>query len=174
MQALKQIQPQNLDASEIEIRIGATWIDPKYIDDFMGEVFQTPHYLLDPGAVKTSFSNITSTWNIAGKNAETSRSFANTTFGTTRVTAYKLLEDTLNLKDIKIYDTFDERRVLNKEETTIASQKQENIKEAFKDWIFRDLERRHTIVETYNELFNSVRPREYEGSHLTSCMTPDN
>ena len=107
VQALKQIQPQNLDASEIEIRIGATWIDPKYIDDFMGEVFQTPHYLLDPGAVKTSFSNITSTWNIAGKNAETSRSFANTTFGTTRVTAYKLLEDTLNLKDIKIYDTFD-------------------------------------------------------------------
>ena len=174
VQALKQIQPQNLDASEIEIRIGATWIDPKYIDDFMGEVFQTPHYLLDPGAVKTSFSNITSTWNIAGKNAETSRSFANTTFGTTRVTAYKLLEDTLNLKDIKIYDTFDERRVLNKEETTIASQKQENIKEAFKDWIFRDLERRHTIVETYNELFNSVRPREYEGSHLTfPGMTPD-
>ena len=97
VQALKQIQPQNLDASEIEIRIGATWIDPKYIDDFMGEVFQTPHYLLDPGAVKTSFSNITSTWNIAGKNAETPRSFANTTFGTTRVTAYKLLEDTLNL-----------------------------------------------------------------------------
>ena len=174
VQALKQIQPQNLDASEIEIRIGATWIDPKYIDDFMGEVFQTPHYLLDPGAVKTSFSNITSTWNIAGKNAETSRSFANTTFGTTRVTAYKLLEDTLNLKDIKIYDTFNERRVLNKEETTIASQKQENIKEAFKDWIFRDLERRHTIVETYNELFNSIRPREYEGSHLTfPGMTPD-
>ena len=174
MQALKQIQPQNLDASEIEIRIGATWIDPKYIDDFMGEVFQTPHYLLDPGAVKTSFSNITSTWNIAGKNAETSRSFANTTFGTTRVTAYKLLEDTLNLKDIKIYDTFDERRVLNKEETTIASQKQENIKEAFKDWIFRDPERRQKIVETYNELFNSVRPREYEGSHLTfPGMTPD-
>lgn len=174
MQALKQIQPQNLDASEIEIRIGATWIDPKYIDDFMGEVFQTPHYLLDPGAVKTSFSNITSTWNIAGKNAETPRSFANTTFGTTRVTAYKLLEDTLNLKDIKIYDTFDERRVLNKEETTIASQKQENIKEAFKDWIFRDPERRQKIVETYNELFNSVRPREYEGSHLTfPGMTPD-
>ena len=174
VQALKQIQPQNLDASEIEIRIGATWIDPKYIDDFMGEVFQTPHYLLDPGAVKTSFSNITSTWNIAGKNAETSRSFANTTFGTTRVTAYKLLEDTLNLKDIKIYDTFDERRVLNKEETTIASQKQENIKEAFKDWIFRDPERRQKIVETYNELFNSVRPREYEGSHLTfPGMTPD-
>ncbi len=174
MQALKQIQPQNLDASEIEIRIGATWIDPKYIDDFMGEVFQTPHYRLDPGAVKTSFSNITSTWNIAGKNAETSRSFANTTFGTTRVTAYKLLEDTLNLKDIKIYDTFDERRVLNKEETTIASQKQENIKEAFKDWIFRDPERRQKIVETYNELFNSVRPREYERSHLTfPGMTPD-
>lgn len=174
VQALKQIQPQNLDASEIEIRIGATWIDPKYIDDFMGEVFQTPHYLLDPGAVKTSFSNITSTWNIAGKNAETPRSFANTTFGTTRVTAYKLLEDTLNLKDIKIYDTFDERRVLNKEETTIASQKQENIKEAFKDWIFRDPERRQKIVETYNELFNSVRPREYEGSHLTfPGMTPD-
>lgn len=123
VQALKQIQPQNLDASEIEIRIGATWIDPKYIDDFMGEVFQTPHYLLDPGAVKTSFSNITSTWNIAGKNAETPRSFANTTFGTTRVTAYKLLEDTLNLKDIKIYDTFDERRVLNKEETTIGKRK---------------------------------------------------
>ena len=119
-------------------------------------------------------SNITSTWNIAGKNAETSRSFANTTFGTTRVTAYKLLEDTLNLKDIKIYDTFDERRVLNKEETTIASQKQENIKEAFKDWIFRDPERRQKIVETYNELFNSVRPREYEGSHLTfPGMTPD-
>ena len=140
----------------------------------MGEVFQTPHYLLDPGTVKTSFSNITSTWNIAGKNAETSRSFANTTFGTTRVTAYKLLEDTLNLKDIKIYDTFDERRVLNKEETTIASQKQENIKEAFKDWIFRDPERRQKIVETYNELFNSVRPREYEGSHLTfPGMTPD-
>ena len=174
VQALTQVQPRELDASEIEVRIGATWIDPKYIDDFMGEVFQTPHYLLDPGAVKTSFSNITSTWNIAGKNAETSRSFANTTFGTTRVTAYKLLEDTLNLKDIKIYDTFDERRVLNKEETTIASQKQENIKEAFKDWIFRDPERRQKIVETYNELFNSVRPREYEGSHLTfPGMTPD-
>lgn len=124
------------------------------------------------------FSNVTGEWKIQGKNADWGNSLVNMTYGTSRVNAYKILEDSLNLKDTRVYDTIEEdgkeKRVLNKKETTIASQKQESIREAFKDWIFRDPERRQTLVAKYNELFNSTRPREYDGSHLKfPGMTPD-
>ena len=178
VQALKQVQPKELDASEIEVRIGATWIDAGYIEDFMSDTFETPAHLLNRDIIEVRFSNITGEWNIQGKNADWGNSLVNVTYGTSRVNAYKILEDSLNLKDTRVYDTIEEdgkeKRVLNKKETTIASQKQESIREAFKDWIFRDQERRQTLVAKYNELFNSTRPREYDGSHLKfPGMTPD-
>lgn len=178
VQALKQVQPKELDASEIEVRIGATWIDAGYIEDFMSDTFETPAHLLNRDIIEVRFSNITGEWNIQGKNADWGNSLVNMTYGTSRVNAYKILEDSLNLKDTMVYDTIEEdgkeKRVLNKKETTIASQKQESIREAFKDWIFRDQERRQTLVAKYNELFNSTRPREYDGSHLKfPGMTPD-
>ena len=178
VQALKQVQPKELDASEIEVRIGATWIDVQYIEDFMSDTFETPAHLLNRDIIEVRFSNITGEWNIQGKNADWGNSLVNVTYGTSRVNAYKILEDSLNLKDTRVYDTIEEdgkeKRVLNKKETTIASQKQESIREAFKDWIFRDQERRQTLVAKYNELFNSTRPREYDGSHLKfPGMTPD-
>lgn len=178
VQALKQVQPKELDASEIEVRIGATWIDAGYIEDFMSDTFETPAHLLNRDIIEVRFSNITGEWNIQGKNADWGNSLVNMTYGTSRVNAYKILEDSLNLKDTRVYDTIEEdgkeKRVLNKKETTIASQKQESIREAFKDWIFRDQERRQTLVAKYNELFNSTRPREYDGSHLKfPGMTPD-
>lgn len=178
VQALKQVQPKELDASEIEVRIGATWIDAGYIEDFMSDTFETPAHLLNRDIIGVRFSNITGEWNIQGKNADWGNSLVNMTYGTSRVNAYKILEDSLNLKDTMVYDTIEEdgkeKRVLNKKETTIASQKQESIREAFKDWIFRDQERRQILVAKYNELFNSTRPREYDGSHLKfPGMTPD-
>ena len=178
VQALTQVQPKELDASEIEVRIGATWIDPKYIEDFMRETFGTPKRLLDRNVVGVQYSNVTGQWNIKGKNADYSNSLVNMTYGTSRRNAYTILEDSLNLKDSRVYDTIEEdgkeKRVLNKKETTIASQKQETIREAFKDWVFRDPERRQVLVAKYNQLFNSTRPREYDGSHLKfPGMTPD-
>ena len=178
VQALTQVQPRELDASEIEVRIGATWIDPKYINDFMRDIFQTPEHLFRRDTIGVQFSGVTGEWNIKGKNADFGNTLVNMTYGTSRVNAYKILEDSLNLKDTRVYDTIEEdgkeKRVLNKKETMIASQKQEAIREAFKDWVFRDPERRQTLVAKYNELFNSTRPREYDGSHLKfPGMTPD-
>lgn len=178
VQALTQVQPKELDASEIEVRIGATWIDPKYIEDFMRETFETPQHLLDRNVVGVQYSDVTGQWNIKGKNADYGNSLVNMTYGTSRRNAYTILEDSLNLKDSRVYDTVEEdgkeKRVLNKKETTIASQKQEAIREAFKDWVFRDPERRQVLVAKYNQLFNSTRPREYDGSHLKfPGMTPD-
>lgn len=178
VQALTQVQPRELDASEIEVRIGATWIDPKYINDFMRDIFQTPEHLFRRDTIGVQFSGVTGEWNIKGKNADFGNTLVNMTYGTSRVNAYKILEDSLNLKDTRVYDTIEEdgkeKRVLNKKETMIASQKQEAIREAFKDWVFRDQERRQTLVAKYNELFNSTRPREYDGSHLKfPGMTPD-
>ena len=178
VQALTQIQPKELDASEIEVRIGATWIAPKYIEDLMRETFETPQHLLDRNAVGVQYSDVTGQWNIKGKNADYGNSLVNMTYGTSRRNAYTILEDSLNLKDSRVFDTIEEdgkeKRVLNKKETTIASQKQEAIREAFKDWVFRDPERRLVLVAKYNQLFNSTRPREYDGSHLKfPGMTPD-
>ena len=178
VQALTQVQPKELDASEIEVRIGATWIDPKYIEDFMRETFETPQHLLDRNVVGVQYSDVTGQWNIKGKNADYGNSLVNMTYGTSRRNAYTILEDSLNLKDSRVFDTIEEdgkeKRVLNKKETTIASQKQEAIREAFKDWVFRDPERRQVLVAKYNQLFNSTRPREYDGSHLKfPGMTPD-
>ena len=178
VQALTQVQPRELDASEIEVRIGATWIEPKYINDFMRDIFQTPEHLFRRDTIGVQFSGVTGEWNVKGKNADYGNTLVNMTYGTSRVNAYKILEDSLNLKDTRVYDTIEEdgkeKRVLNKKETMIASQKQEAIREAFKDWVFRDPERRQTLVAKYNELFNSTRPREYGGSHLKfPGMTPD-
>ena len=178
VQALTQVQPKELDASEIEVRIGATWIEPKYIEDFMRDTFETPQHLFDRNMIGIQFSDVTGQWNVKGKNADHGNSLVNMTYGTSRRNAYTILEDSLNLKDSRVYDTIvedgKEKRVLNKQETTIASQKQEAIREAFKDWVFRDAERRQDLVGKYNKLFNSTRPREYDGSHLKfPGMTPD-
>ena len=176
--ALEGVQPKELDASEIEVRIGATWIEPKYIEDFMRETFETPDYLFDRNLVGVQYSDVTGQWNVKGKNADRGNSLVNMTYGTSRANAYRILEDSLNLRDTRIFDTIEEdgkeKRVLNKKETTLASQKQEAIREAFRDWVFRDPERRQTLCAKYNELFNSTRPREYDGSHLKfPGMTPD-
>ena len=176
--ALEGVQPKELDASEIEVRIGATWIDPKYIEDFMRETFETPDYLFDRNLVGVQYSDVTGQWNVKGKNADRGNALVNMTYGTSRANAYRILEDSLNLRDTRIFDTIEEdgkeKRVLNKKETTLASQKQEALREAFKDWVFRDPERRQTLCAKYNELFNSTRPREYDGSHLKfPGMTPD-
>ena len=176
--ALEGVQPKELDASEIEVRIGATWIEPKYIEDFMRETFETPDYLFDRNLVGVQYSDVTGQWNVKGKNADRGNALVNMTYGTSRANAYRILEDSLNLRDTRIFDTIEEdgkeKRVLNKKETTLASQKQEAIREAFKDWVFRDPERRQTLCAKYNELFNSTRTREYDGSHLKfPGMTPD-
>ena len=176
--ALEGVQPKELDASEIEVRIGATWIESKYIEDFMRETFETPDYLFDRNLVGVQYSDVTGQWNLKGKNADHGNALVNMTYGTSRANAYRILEDSLNLRDTRIFDTIEEdgkeKRVLNKKETTLASQKQEAIREAFKDWVFRDPERRQTLCAKYNELFNSTRPREYDGSHLKfPGMTPD-
>ncbi|WP_437126218.1 YodL domain-containing protein [Lacrimispora amygdalina] len=175
---LEQVMPKDLEASDIEVRLGATWIDPKYIEDFMRETFQTPGYLFNRNVMGIQYSDVTGLWNVKGKNADYGNTLVNMTFGTGRANAYKILEDSLNLKDVRIYDTIvedgKEKRVLNKKETTLAAQKQEAIREAFKDWIFKDPERRADLVKVYNERFNSTRPREYDGSHLQfPGMTPD-
>ena len=168
--ALEQVQPKELEASEIEVRIGATWIGTRYIEDFMCEVFETPEHLLDKGTMAVQYSEISGQWNIKGKSADYGNALANMTYGTSRANAYRLLEDSLNLRDIRIFDTVVEdgveKRVLNKKETMLASQKQESIREAFKDWIFSEPKRRNALCKKYNEIFNSTRPREYDGSHL--------
>lgn len=176
--SLEGVQPKELDASEIEVRIGATWISTKYIEDFMRETFETPEYLFDRNTVGVQYSNVTGQWNVKGKNADRGNALVNMTYGTGRANAYRILEDSLNLRDTRIFDVITEdgkeKRVLNKKETMLASQKQEAIREAFKDWVFRDPERRQDLCAKYNELFNSTRPREYDGSHLKfPGMTPD-
>ena len=178
VEALKRVQPRELDASEIEVRIGATWIEPRFIEDFMREVFETPEHLLNRDVIKIQYSNVTGQWNVKGKNADYGNSLVNMTYGTSRRNAYQILEDSLNLKDSRVYDTViedgKEKRVLNKKETTIAAQKQDAMREAFRDWVFRDMDRRNELVSKYNVLFNSTRPREYDGSHLKfPGMTPD-
>ena len=178
VEALRQAQPKDLDASEIEVRLGATWIDPSYIREFMWETFETPFY--QQRMIDVTYSAFTAEWNIRNKNAVSySNIAAYMTYGTERANAYKILEDTLNLRDVRIYDTKHdadgrERRVLNSKETTLAQQKQQAIKDAFRDWIWRDPDRRHTLVARYNELFNSTRPREYDGRHITFAgMNPE-
>ena len=178
VEALKRVQPRELDASEIEVRIGATWIEPRFIEDFMREVFETPEHLLNRDVIKIQYSDVTGQWNVKGKNADYGNSLVNMTYGTSRRNAYQILEDSLNLKDSRVYDTViedgKEKRVLNKKETTIAAQKQDAMREAFRDWVFRDMDRRNELVSKYNVLFNSTRPREYDGSHLKfPGMTPD-
>ena len=170
VEALEKAQPKDLEASEIEVRLGATWIDPKYIQQFMQETFETPFYLRR--AIEVKFSAVTAEWQVSGKNSTGHHDVAAyMTYGTDRANAYKILEDTLNLKDARVYDTIEEadgskRRVLNKKETTLAQQKQQAIKDAFRDWIWRDPKRRETLTARFNELFNSTRPREYDGSHI--------
>ena len=176
--SLEGVQPKELDASEIEVRIGATWIATKYIEDFMHETFETPGYLIERGTMGVQYSDVTGQWNVKGKNADRGNALVNMTYGTSRANAYRILEDSLNLRDTRIFDVVTEdgkeKRVLNKKETMLASQKQEAIREAFKDWVFRDPERRQDLCAKYNELFNSTRPREYDGSHLKfPGMTPD-
>ena len=176
--ALKTAQPKDLDASEIEVRLGATWIDKAYIQQFMVETFEPPYYLRR--SIEVNYSPFSAEWNITGK-SQPSYSDVNAymTYGTDRANAYKILEDTLNLRDVRIYDTVTdpdgkERRVLNSKETTLAQQKQQAIKDAFQDWIWRDPDRRQELVTRYNELFNSNRPREYDGSHIVfSGMNPE-
>ncbi len=178
VEALEKAQPVDLDASEIEVRLGATWIDKKYIQQFMEETFNPPYYLRD--RIQVNYSPYTAEWQITGKTAVGSNNVAaNTTYGTDRANAYRLLEDALNLRDIRIYDTIEdadgkEKRVLNAKETTLAAQKQQVIRDAFKDWIWKDPERRQTLVRQYNEEMNSTRPREYDGSHIVfSGMNPE-
>ena len=176
--ALKTAQPKDLDASEIEVRLGATWIDKAYIQQFMVETFEPPYYLRR--SIEVNYSPFSAEWNITGK-SQPSYSDVNAymTYGTDRANAYKILEDTLNLRDVRIYDTVTdpdgkERRVLNSKETTLAQQKQQAIKDAFQDWIWKDPDRRQELVTRYNELFNSNRPREYDGSHIVfSGMNPE-
>ena len=176
--SLEGVQPKELDAGEIEVRIGATWIKPKYIEDFMRETFETPKYLFNDNKMAVQYTDVTGQWNVKGKNANRGNTLVNMTYGTSRANAYKILEDSLNLRDTRIFDVTiedgKEKRVLNKKETMLASQKQEAIREAFKDWVFRDPERRRDLCAKYNELFNSTRPREYDGSHLKfPGMTPN-
>ena len=178
VQALERVQPKDLEASEIEVRLGATWVKAEYITEFMGELFHTPKHLLGK-QIDVKYAKVNGQWNISGKNADSrGNSLVTATYGTQRANAYRLLEDALNLRDTKIFDTVvedgKEKRVLNKKETMIAQQKQEMIKEAYKEWIFRDLDRREDLCRTYNDLFNSIRPREYDGSHIQfTGMTPE-
>ena len=170
VEALQAAQPKDLDASEIEVRLGATWIDKKYIQQFMFELLEPPLYARR--SLEVNYSEFTAEWNISGKNSIPYNDInARMTYGTDCANAYKILEDTLNLRDVRIYDTVrdadgKEKRVLNSKETTLAQQKQQAIKEAFRDWIWRDPDRRRELVQLYNERFNSTRPREYDGRHL--------
>ena len=170
VEALTKAQPRDLEASEIDVRLGATWLDPKVIQQFMLETFQVPFYLRR--AVQVNFSPLTAEWQIEGKGKTGINDVAAyETYGTGRANGYKILEDTLNLKDVRVYDTVEDvngkpQRVLNKKETTLAQQKQQALKDAFANWIWKDPQRRETLVKQYNELFNSTRPREYDGSHI--------
>ena len=170
VQYLEQVQPKDLDASEIEARLWATWISEDYITRFMAETFHTPRYYVG-SKVKVQYAEVTGQWNVMGKNVDSyGNALVTSTYGTQRANAYRLLEDALNLRDTKIYDTVQdaegEHRELNRKETMLAQQKQELIKEEFKEWIFKDLHRREDLCKIYNERFNSIRPREYDGSHI--------
>ena len=177
VQALENAQPKDLDASEIDVRLGATWLDPATIQQFMVETFSVSYRFRD--IVQVRFSPMTAEWNISGKTRLSSTVAASVTYGTDRANAYRILEDTLNLRDVRIYDTVEdaagrETRVLNQKETTLAQQKQQAIKDAFQKWIWQDPTRRQRLVEKYNDLFNSTKPREYDGSHITfSGMNPE-
>jgi len=178
VEALRQAQPKNLDASEIELRLGATWIDKAYIKQFMFELLEPAFYVRR--SIDVNYSDFSAEWNITGKSVVGRSDInANMTYGTERANAYKILEDTLNLRDVRIYDTITdadgkEKRVLNSKETTLAQQKQQAIKDAFQEWIWKDPTRRHELVQKYNELFNATRPREYNGQHITfSGMNPE-
>ena len=178
VEALRQAQPKDLDASEIEVRLGATWIDKAYIKQFMFELLEPAFYVRR--SIDVNYSDFSAEWNITGKSVVGRSDInANMTYGTERANAYKILEDTLNLRDVRIYDTIEdadgrEKRVLNSKETTLAQQKQQAIKDAFQEWIWKDPTRRHDLVQRYNELFNSTRPREYSGQHITfSGMNPE-
>ena len=170
VEALTAAQPKDLDASEIEVRLGATWIDKEYIQQFMYETFDTPFYL--QRSIEVHYTPFTAEWQISGKNVVGQNNVAAySTYGTGRANAYKILEDSLNLRDVRIYDTVEdadgkERRVLNAKETTLAAQKQQAIRDAFRDWIWRDPGRRQALVRQYNEEMNATRPREYDGSHI--------
>ena len=170
VEALKNVQPKRLEASEIEVRLGSMWIPLEVYEQFMIETFQPPKYIAANHTIKIQYSSYTGEWNIQGKNIDGSI-LATNTYGTKRANAYRLLENSLNLKNIQIFDTYTdsegkEHRELNKKETILAGQKQDMIKEKFKDWIFKDRERREMLVTIYNERFNSIRPRQYDGSHL--------
>lgn len=176
--ALEAAQPKELDASEIDVRLGATWIDKDYIQQFMMETFSTPYHLRQ--AIQVSYSSYTAEWHISGKSAVSgSNVAAYSTYGTAYANAYRILEDTLNLRDVRIYDTVQdadgkEKRVLNQKATTLAQQKQQTIKDAFREWVWKDADRRHHLVQTYNERFNSTRPRAYDGSHIVFAgMNPE-
>ena len=175
---LTKAMPKDLDASEIAVRLGSTWIEPQYIEQFMYELLNTSWH--NRSIYKVNYHQLTGEWQITGKGrAQYSDIHATVTYGTKRMNAYQIIADTLNLRDMRVYDYIDgddgkQKRVLNKKETTLAQQKQEQIKQAFKDWIWKDPERRQTLVQKYNETFNSVRPREYDGSHLTfPGMSPE-
>ena len=169
--ALEKAQPKDLEASEIDVRLGATWLDPSIVQQFMMETFQPPYRIRYNNAITVRYSPYTSEWRISNKSATGYGDImATETYGTRRANAYKILEDTLNLRDSRVYDTIEEngkeKRVLNQNETTLAQQKQQAIKDAFAGWVWKDPQRRALLVKKYNELFNSTRPREYDGSHI--------
>ena len=175
---LEKVLPKDLGPSEIDVRLGAPWIKEGYINQFMGELFETSYYLLG-SRIYVKYIHETGQWHVEGKNHENYNIHVNRTYGTERANGYRLLEDALNLKDTKIYDPVEgpdgkEHRVLNRKETMLAQQKQQLIKEAFKSWIYRDVDRREDLVRTYNEKYNSIRPREYDGSHINFVgMNPE-
>jgi N12 class adenine-specific DNA methylase len=175
--ALEKVQPKDLSASEIDVRLGATWLPPDVIKDFIFELLETPY--MYRRYIDVFYSSYTANWNIKGKNDDRSGNIkANVTYGTSRINAYKIIEETLNLRDVRIFDTVEEdgveKRVLNKKETAIAQQKQEAIKEAFQSWIWKDPKRRERLTRIYNDRFNAVRPREYDGSHIRfTGMNPE-
>ena len=177
VEALTNAMPKPLEASEIDVRLGATWIDTSIVKQFMVETLRIPRYLQN--LFDVNFSKYTSEWNIEGKNMDRGNVAANMTYGTKRKNAYSIIEDTLNLRDARVYDRVEQpdgtiKSILNKKETMIAQEKQEAIKQVFKDWIFKDPDRREKLVKKYNELFNSSRPREYDGNHITfSGMSPE-
>ena len=169
MEALEKVQPNNLTASEIDVRLGATWIPPEDIQHFVIELLKPAYYA--SSKIKVHYSRLTAQWSVSGKTSDYGNVTANVTYGTKRINAYKIIEETLNLKDVRIFDTvFDEssgeKRILNRNETVLAQQKQQLIKDAFRDWLWKDPDRRDRLTTLYNMRFNSIRPREYDGSHI--------
>ncbi|MCI8629005.1 MAG: hypothetical protein HFE57_05805, partial [Firmicutes bacterium] len=175
--ALEKVQPKDLEASEIEVRIAASWIEPKYYKQFLFELLETPMYY-GYSDIDVIYSDITNIWNVKGKSVNSNNTLATVTYGTTRMNAYTIFEKTLNQQDIKIYDTITndnvEKKVLNIKETTIIQQKQEAMEQAFQEWIWKDPQRRRILCEKYNRIFNSTVPRKYDGSHITFVgMNPE-